>query len=95
MANQIMTIVEAHVPAERWAELSERFAQLQAQRPPQIIQSYLLQSAADPTLWRMIGLWPSQQVFDEYRTSVPVPGAAQLFLSVGAQPALMLFEVKG
>jgi quinol monooxygenase YgiN len=95
MANQIMTIVEAHVPAEHWATLTERFAQLQAQRPPQIIQSYLLQSATDAALWRMIGLWPSQQAFDEYRASVPVPGAAQLFLSVGAQPSLMLFEVKG
>lgn len=95
MANQIMTTVEAHVPAEQWAALTERAAQMQAQRPPQILQSYLVQSTTDPTLWRMIGVWASQQAFDEYRTSVPVPGAAQLFLSVGAQPALMIFEVKG
>ncbi len=94
MANQVMATLEARVAPERWAEMTERYAQLGGQRPPQLAESILLQSANDPAVWRLISIWHSRQQFDEYRASVQTPGGVLLFRSVGAEPALSLFEIK-
>ncbi len=94
MANMVMTTMEAHVSEDRWAALVEGFARLDAERPPQMAQGYLVQSSADPTLWRSVGLWYSHSAFQEYHATGVTPGAMLLFRSVGAEPTLGLFEVK-
>ncbi len=95
MASMVMTILEAHVPADQWATVEEGFARMQAEKPPQLTQSYLVQSAADPTLWQVVGLWRSRDALDEYRSSGVTPAGVLLLRSVGAEPALKIFEVKG
>ncbi len=95
MANQVMAMLEAQVAPERWGELSERFTQMDGQLPPQMVGSYLVQSTMDPSNWRLISVWHSQQAFDEYRGSVQTPGGVLLFRSVGAEPKLATFEIKG
>ena len=94
MANQIMTVLEAHVTADKWVALVGGFAQIDAQRPPGLEATYLAQSTADPTLWRTVGIWESQQAFDAFRTAVITPPPLALFLSLGVQPTLCLFEIK-
>ena len=95
MANQVMTLLEAHIPADKWAAMIEGFAQIQAQRPAGLLTNYLTQSTTDPTLWRTIGVWSSQQAFDDFRASVQTPPPLALFRSLGVQPTLALFEIKG
>jgi quinol monooxygenase YgiN len=95
MANQVMTVLEGKVGAERWAELDQRFAQLGGQRPAQLVQSFLAQSEADPTIWRLIAVWQSRQALDEYRAAAPTPGGVLLFRSLGVEPAMAIFEIKG
>ncbi len=95
MANQVMTVLEGKVAAERWAELDQRFAQLGGQRPAQLVQSFLMQSVTDPTIWHLTGIWQSRQALEEYQKSAQVPGGVQLFRSVGVEPTLALFEIKG
>jgi hypothetical protein len=95
MANQIMTVLEAHIPPEQWAALTEGYARIQSQRPAELMASYLVQNTADPTLWRTVGVWSSQQAFDDFRASVQVPPPMALFRSLGAEPTLALFEIKG
>ena len=94
MASQIMTVLEAHIPPEQWAALTEGYARIQSQRPTELVASYLVQNAADPTLWRTVGVWSSQQAFDDFRASAPVPPPMALFRSLGAEPTLALFEIK-
>lgn len=95
MANQIMTVLEGHIAQEQWAALLQGFTQIQSQRPAELQTSYLVQSASDPTLWRTVGVWSSQQAFDAFRAAVPVPPPLALFRSLGAEPTLGLFEIRG
>lgn len=95
MANQIMTVLEGHITSEHWAELTEGFARISAQQPAELLASYLVQSTSDPTLWRTVGIWSSQQAFDDFRASVQTPPPLVLFRSLGAQPTLATFEIKG
>lgn len=95
MANMVMTMLEAHVQPDHWAAVEEGFARMQSEKPPQLTQSFLIQSAADPTLWQVVGLWRSKDALDEYRSSGVTPGGVLLLRSVGAEPTLRLFEVKG
>jgi heme-degrading monooxygenase HmoA len=95
MANKIMTVLEGHATADKWAALVNGFAQMDSQRPPGLEATYLMQSTGDPTLWRTVGIWASQQAFDAFRTAVVTPPPLALFLSLGVQPTLSLFEIKG
>ncbi len=95
MANQIMTVLEGHVPPEKWEELVERFGPIGVDRPPELLATYLAQSTSDPTLWRTVGVWSSQQAFEAFRAEVGTPPPLALFRSLGIQPTLALFEIKG
>ncbi len=95
MANQIMTVLEGRIAQDQWAALTEGYAQIQTQRPAELVTSYLVQSASDPTLWRTVGVWSSKQAFDDFRASVQTPPPLALFRSLGAEPTLALFEIKG
>lgn len=95
MANRMMTVLEGQVPAERWADFERGFAEMNSGKPAPLIDSYLAQGIADPTLWRLVGVWQSREALDAYRATVPAPGGVILFRSVGVEPGLTLFEVKG
>ena len=95
MANMVMTVLEAHVPAERWAELEQGFAQMRSSMPTQLSQGFLTQSSVDPTLWRLVAIWHSLEALDEYRTSVGTPGGVLLLRSVDADPTMVVFDIKG
>jgi hypothetical protein len=73
MAIQIMMVLEGHIAADQWAALTDGFAQIASQRPAELLASYLVPSATDPTLWRRVGVWSGQQAFDAFRASVQTP----------------------
>jgi quinol monooxygenase YgiN len=87
----IMTVLEAHVAEERAASLQEAWAAMQ--RPPQILQSFLVRSASDPTLWQGISIWRSREALEEYRRSVEVPGGIAMFRDARSEPRLSVYEV--
>lgn len=95
MANNVMTVLEAHVAEERWADLERAFASRAGQRPAPLHTSYLVQSADDPTIWRLVGVWRSREELEQYRQSVEATGGMQMFRSAGAEPSMSLYEVKG
>jgi quinol monooxygenase YgiN len=91
--NMIMTVLKAHVEHEKWATLEEAYKSGTTRIPPQMSQTFLVQSAANPTLWRGISVWKSREALEEYRRSVETPGGVLMFRAAGAEPALSLFEV--
>ncbi len=90
----VVTTLEAHVPEEGWAKLRAAFAEGQRQVPPQMVRSYLVQAAADPTLWRILTVWKSRAALEEMRATVPVPAGILMFRAAGAEPTLDLCEVR-
>src|SRR5258708_2470562 len=69
----VMTILEAHVPSEKWAALQQKYSQSINRLPPQMVQTFLTQGTADPTLWQGISVWHSREALAEYRQSVETP----------------------
>lgn len=41
--------------------------------PPQIVESFLAQSAAHPTLWRILTVWRSREALEQIRQSGETP----------------------
>ncbi|WIG59021.1 MAG: hypothetical protein OJF49_001768 [Ktedonobacterales bacterium] len=93
MANMVMTVLEAHVAHEQWPTLQSAFNQSSSRLPSQMVQTFLVQSADDPTLWRGISVWHSRDALDEYRRSVETPGGVLFFRGAGAEPSLSIFEI--
>ena len=89
----IMTVLEAHVPPERWAELVAAYDRGAGQLPPQMLRTLLVQGEADRTLWRGISIWRSRAALEEYRRSVTTPGGIAMFRAVGAEPVLSIWSV--
>ncbi len=89
----VMTVLEGHVAAEKWDALRQTYTQGSNRLPSQMVQTLLVQSAADPTVWQVIGIWRSRKALDEYRRSVETPGGVLMFRSVGAEPTLTILEV--
>ncbi|HEY8323743.1 MAG: hypothetical protein ACHQ1E_07740 [Ktedonobacterales bacterium] len=92
---KVMTVLEARVAEERWADLERAFASMGAQRPAPLETSYLVQAVDEPTIWRLVGLWRGREELEQYRQSVEAPGGVLLFRSFGVEPTMSMFEVKG
>lgn len=89
----IVTILEAHVDPDHASVLEESYRKGTVQLPPQMIQTFLIQSVADVTLWRIISVWKSREALDEMRNSGETPGGVLMFRAAGAEPQLMIFNV--
>jgi len=89
----VITILEAYVAVENWILLKEDYKNRTAQLPPQMVQTFLLQSTADQTLWQILSVWKSREALDEMRNSGETPTGVLMFRNVGAEPKLSIFNV--
>ena len=89
----VITILEAHVAGENWVILKEDYKNRTAQLPPQMVQTFLLQSTADQTLWQILSVWKSREALDEMRNSGETPTGVLMFRNVGAEPKLSIHNV--
>ena len=80
----VMTVLEAHLVPEQAAALEQIYQAAGSQLPLQMVQTALVQSVNDPTLWRAISIWRSRAALDEYRRSVETPGGVRMFQAVGS-----------
>jgi quinol monooxygenase YgiN len=90
----IMVVWEAQIPQDRWATFEQAYASGQSQRPAAIRAGFLLQDTADPTRWRLAGMWESREAFDAFRQSGATPPALLMFRAAGVEPTMILFDVK-
>lgn len=89
-----MTILDAHVPKERWTDLKDAFVSGPA-LPPPLAQTFLLQDAVEPTRWNIVSHWRSRESLEEYLQSVETPGGVLMFQAAGVEPTLSKFDVHG
>jgi len=91
----VMTILEAHVAPENWAALEAAYRAGTEDPPPQLVETFLIHSNPDSTLWRIVGVWPSREALEEMRQSAETPGGVLMFRAAGAEPTLAVFDVDG
>lgn len=89
----LITILEGHVTSEKWEKLEAMYRRGIKQLPPQLIQSFLLQSKHDPNLWQIISLWRSQEEYDEAVKHEHISVCVEMFRSVGVEPHRHVLDV--
>lgn len=95
--SQVMTILEAHVAPEQAAALEQAYnktisAEGRAGSEP--VQSFLIRSTDDATLWRILSVWSSREALLKMRSTTPVPLGIQIFRAAGVTPAFTLFTIE-
>jgi quinol monooxygenase YgiN len=81
-----VTILSGHVSHENWNPLKKSFAQVGRRPPLGLLQSVLVQSEDDPTLWQIISFWPSKEVFKEAERKEETNICVKLFCDAGSVP---------
>ena len=89
----VVTTLEAHVLAEKWSVLRDAYTSGLSQLPPQMVQTLLLQSAADQSLWQIVSVWKSRETLDEMRNSGETSAGVVMFRAAGVEPKLSIFSV--
>ena len=89
----VMTILEAHVAPKNWVALEQAYAAGTELLPPQLLQTFLVHSAPDSTLSRIISVWDSREALEEMRQSTETPGGVIMFRAAGAEPTVAVFDV--
>lgn len=90
----VITILEAHVQAGKWSDLENAYRKgTQDGLPPQMIQTFLIQSITDDTLWQIISVWKSREGLEEMRKSGETPAGILMFRAADAEPKLTIFAV--
>jgi len=89
----VMSVLEAHVPPANWDALRQSYEARARVLPPQIVESFLAQSVADSTIWRILTVWRSREALDQVRQSGETPTGVLIFRDAGAEPALTIFTV--
>lgn len=90
--NQVITVLEARVAADRAAELQSAYAAAAAGPfPPGFVRSTLLRLADDPGIWRIETTWQSHEALAAMR-GAGKPRGVQIFEAAGAVPTLRVFD---
>jgi quinol monooxygenase YgiN len=92
-SRMVITVLEAHVPAEHISDVQRVFSQGMRPLPPEIIESYLVRDTKDQSLFRLNTVWKSMEALQAMRQSGETPKGVQMFEAVGAKPSLSIFEV--
>jgi hypothetical protein len=90
----VMSVLEAQVVPEQWAALQQSYETRARVLPPQIVESFLVQSATDSTLWRILTVWRSREALEQMRQSGETPTGVLIFRDAGAEPSLTIFSVR-
>jgi quinol monooxygenase YgiN len=94
--SKVMTILEAHVAPEKAAALEHAYAEMTGSaelRGSEPVQSFLIHSTSDATLWRILSVWSSREALDKMRSTTAVPAGVLMYRAAGAEPALTVFQV--
>jgi quinol monooxygenase YgiN len=89
----VMTVLEAQVSKPNWPKLAEAYSEKTQKLPPGLVQTFLVQSRDENTVWRIISVWESQHALDEMRRTTETPGGVLIFRTAGAETKLGIYDV--
>ncbi len=89
----IMTVLEARVDASKSETLEKAFKEAITEIDPGIVQTFLVHSLADTTLWRIITVWSSREALNAMRQSGQTPRGVLIFRAAQAEATLSVYNV--
>jgi quinol monooxygenase YgiN len=93
----VTTILEAHVAPEKAAVLERVYAEMIStteRRVSEPVQSFLIRSTSDATLWRILSVWSSREALDTMRSRPETPAGVVMFRTAGAEPVLSVYTIE-
>lgn len=91
-----VTILSGHVTHENWTPLQKSFEQTIGRHAPKtLLESVLVQSQDDPTLWQIVSFWPDKAAFHEAERLEQAHICVKLFCDAGSVPTRRGFQVVG
>jgi hypothetical protein len=89
----VIVIIEAQVLPEKWETLRKAFKSgISEMKLFPVAELFLIQSKAEPTLWRIISVWYSWADLSEAQSKGSLPGE-MMFVLVDAKPITSTFDV--
>lgn len=88
----VMTILEANVPPDKSAILESVYEKEIQKLDTGIVQTFLVKSRNDTTLYRIISLWESREALEAMREQ-GTPRGVLMFREAGVDPRLTVFDV--
>ncbi len=82
-----VTILSGHVSHENWEPLKKSFEQLSKRPPSNLLESVLIQSEDDPTLWQIVSFWPSKEAFKVAERKEETNLCVDMFCDAGSVPS--------
>lgn len=90
----VITTLEAHVAPDMVPALLAAYQNGLSHLPPQMIQTFLINSIADKSIWRILSVWKSREALEEMRRSREIPEGILMFRAAGVEdPQLSIFDV--
>ncbi len=90
----VITILEGNVPSGQEHKLQQAFRDASKNIPPQLKQSFLIHSTAQPNVWKIITVWKDRQSLEQMRSTTEVPAGILMFRSAGTEPSLSILDVE-
>lgn len=89
----VITVLEGAVPEPLWQALREEYAEQTKHLPPQMVETFLVHGASEPTSWQVISIWKSREALEEMRRSAETPGGVLVFRAAAVTPRLTILDV--
>ncbi len=89
----IMTVLEGHVEQDKWAALEQAYLEATRELEPGIVQTSLVQSIADSTLWQLMTVWESREALMQARQPGQTRRGTLIFQAAGSEATHVVFNV--
>jgi hypothetical protein len=90
----VLTILEAEVEKQNWQTLQDTYANMTKEVPPEIKQSFLVQSQSNKSCWRILTFWENQAALTAMRESSEIPIGVLIFQKVNTTPSLEILDIE-
>jgi hypothetical protein len=90
----VVTVLEAHVDAEKAALLEEEYRRGIERLDEGISQTFLLRSMKDASLWQILTVWQSREALEAMRRTGETPRGVLMFRAAEAEPMLSVFDLQ-
>ena len=82
----ILVMMEGHVTEDCWDDLQRAYADAMTHCPDTILLSLLTHDSHDPTVWRVLTVWESQEALETYYESGGTMPSTYAFHQLGIVP---------
>jgi len=89
-----ITILRGHLAQEHWVRLQQQYEKLVHSLPDGMLDTYLVQSSEQPTLWEILTIWQSEEAYEKGRAQKKTEACELLFCDVGEAPERQTFRVR-